>query len=45
MEVEEARELIQAADRDGDLGVDYNEFPAFWQSLHEGDDKVGYSNL
>ena len=40
MEMAEARELILAADRDGNQGVDYEEFAEFWESLHEGDDHV-----
>ena len=30
----EARALIHAADKDGNQGIDFNEFAKFWETLH-----------
>ena len=36
----EAKALIHAADKDGNMGIDFSEFAKFWEALH-GDDEVG----
>ena len=36
----EAKALIHAADKDGNQGIDFNEFAKFWEALH-GEDEVG----
>ena len=36
----EAKALIHAADKDGNMGIDFNEFAKFWEALH-GEDEVG----
>ena len=30
----EAKALIVAADKDGNQGIDFNEFAKFWETLH-----------
>ena len=30
----EAKALIHAADKDGNQGIDFNEFAKFWETLH-----------
>ena len=35
----EAKALIHAADKDGNMGIDFSEFAKFWEALH-GDDEV-----
>ena len=35
----EAKALIHAADKDGNMGIDFGEFAKFWEALH-GDDEV-----
>merc|ERR1712244_6041 len=34
----EAKALIHAADKDGNMGIDFGEFAKFWEALH-GDDE------
>merc|ERR1712183_335445 len=34
----EAKALIHAADKDGNMGIDFSEFAKFWEALH-GDDE------
>ena len=36
----EAKALIHAADKDGNMGIDFSEFAKFWEALH-GEDEVG----
>ena len=36
----EANALIHAADKDGNQGIDFNEFAQLWEALH-GQDEVG----
>ena len=37
----EAKALIHAADKDGNMGIDFSEFAKFWEALH-GEDEVGW---
>merc|ERR1712020_471845 len=34
----EAKALIHAADKDGNMGIDFNEFAKFWEALHGEDE-------
>merc|ERR1711951_3337 len=36
----EAKALIHAADKDGNQGIDFNEFAKFWETLHGESDAV-----
>merc|ERR1712119_162749 len=42
----EAKALIHAADKDGNMGIDFSEFAKFWEALHGDDEsrvwKVGH---
>ena len=37
----EAKALIHAADKDGNQGIDFNEFAKFWETLH-GESNVSF---
>ena len=37
----EAKALIHAADKDGNQGIDFNEFAKFWETLH-GESDVSF---
>ena len=37
----EAKALIHAADKDGNQGIDFDEFAKFWETLHGESDVRG----
>ena len=42
----EAKALIHAADKDGNQGIDFNEFAKFWETLHgESDVRLELCNV